>query len=96
MKKRPLATLRFALAAIVITFVATRVPWRDRVTAPEDGAWIEGEIAGDWRADTVLFTIAKGEVVPILMSELLFRELCVLFFLSFSADEDLWFGDFTN
>jgi uncharacterized membrane protein YbhN (UPF0104 family) len=64
-KKRPLATLRFALAAIVITFVATRVPWRDRVTAPEDGAWIEGEIAGDWRADTVLFTIAKGELVPI-------------------------------
>lgn len=57
-------TLRFALGALVITFVATRVPWGDRATAHADDGWVAGEISGHWREDSVRFVLDEGELVP--------------------------------
>ena len=46
---------RFLLAGLVISFVATQVPWDDRVSGP-DGAWrVRGELLGSWTAAEVAF-----------------------------------------
>ena len=56
--------MRFALAALVIAFVATRVPWSDRVTAQGDDTWIEGELVGHWGEEAVRFKVNDGAMVP--------------------------------
>ena len=55
---------RFALAALVIAFVATRVPWRDRVRESGAGTWVEGRLEGAWRSEEIGFSLDEGVIVP--------------------------------
>ena len=56
--------LRFFLAALIIGFVATQIPWSDRVQ-PLEGDWsVVGEISGDWTADQVTFRAADSVGLP--------------------------------
>jgi hypothetical protein len=53
---------RLAIAALVISFVATRVPWTDRVQASGAEEWVEGELIGTWRSEAVSFRMDEGQV----------------------------------
>lgn len=55
---------RLAIAALVISFVATRVPWADRVQASGAEEWVEGELIGTWRSEAVSFRMDEGQVLP--------------------------------
>jgi len=63
-KRARLGAWRFALAALVIAFVATRVPWKDRVRPPGSETWAQGQLEGAWRADQVSFTLEGGASLP--------------------------------
>lgn len=64
MKSRDLSLLRFFFAALVIAFVATRVPWEDRLESVSGGAVIHGTLTGDWTGDEVSFLATPGEALP--------------------------------
>ena len=64
MKPRALSPLRFLIAALVIAFVATKVPWDDRLESVSNGVVVHGTITGDWTGDEVSFLATPGEVVP--------------------------------
>jgi len=55
---------RFAVAALVIAFVATRVPWVDRAQAAGSDRWVEGRLSGEWRSDQVSFLPKADVEVP--------------------------------
>ena len=56
--------MRFLIAALVIAFVATKVPWDDRLESVSNGVVVHGTITGDWTGDEVSFLATPGEVVP--------------------------------
>ncbi|HVS18161.1 MAG TPA: lysylphosphatidylglycerol synthase transmembrane domain-containing protein [Planctomycetota bacterium] len=66
-RRLALGVLKFAVVAALLGFVASRLPWRDRLTwsgsAGEGG--VEGEIDGDWTADSVVFRVAPGDLAAL-------------------------------
>jgi uncharacterized protein (TIRG00374 family) len=56
--------LHIGLATLVISFVFTLIPWRDRVQPPGSGEWVTGEILEPLGSDASSFLIAPGQEVP--------------------------------
>lgn len=56
--------LRLAVSASVIAFVATLIPWNDRVQVIDGDAWLTGEISEPLGAEISTFTIEDGSTVP--------------------------------
>ena len=57
--------LHIGLATLVISFVFTLIPWRDRVQPPGSDEWVRGEILEPLGSDASSFVLAPGEEVPV-------------------------------
>lgn len=55
---------RLAISASVVTFVATLIPWNDRVQVIDADVWLTGEIDEPLGAETSTFRIEDGAAVP--------------------------------
>lgn len=58
------AALRFSIAALVIGFVATLIPWHDRVQIAGDELWLTGEIVEPLGSEVSTFLVEDGASVP--------------------------------
>jgi uncharacterized protein (TIRG00374 family) len=64
LKSRGKLALRIGLSTLLISFVFTLIPWRDRVQAPGSDHWITGSILEPLGAEAATFVIQQGEVLP--------------------------------
>lgn len=63
---RLLSVLKLVLAAAILAWVGTQLPWRDQLTYTVDEKLVlsvEGEILGDWKEDQVAFQL-DAELQP--------------------------------
>ena len=64
MSARGKGACRFALAALVVSFVCTLIPWSDQIQADGHEGWVTGSIEGPLGAAEVLFTADDPSSVP--------------------------------
>ena len=64
MRSKSNLALHIGLATLVISFVFTLIPWRDRVQSPGSGEWVTGTILEPLGSDVSSFAISPEEEVP--------------------------------
>ncbi len=73
-KRRWLSLVKIAVALGLLAFVATRIPWSDRLVwkGPQRTVRIAGAIEGDWKQDSIRFrpTVAPARLPDALRSAL--------------------------
>lgn len=66
-RRLALGALKLVVVAGLLAFVATRLPWRDRLNwkGPAGKGSVEGEIQGEWTESAVVFHVAEADLAAL-------------------------------